>query len=133
MRSLLTTVLLFFAGSAHAQQPLVRISEIEVHAEHLEAYKAILLEEAEASVRLEKGVIAIFPMFRRESPAQVRILEIYADEKAYRAHLETAHFQKYKTETLHMVKSLALVDMDAPDMETAKRMFRKFKKVKIKK
>jgi len=130
MRSLLTTVLLFFAASAHAQQPLVRISEIEVHAEHLEAYKAILAEEAEASVRLEKGVIAIFPMFRRESPAQVRILEIYADEKAYRAHLETKHFQKYKTETLHMVKSLALVDMDAPDMETAKRMFRKFKKVK---
>jgi len=121
--------ILFWAGTAHAQQgkPLVRISEIEVHPEHLQAYKAILKEEAEASVRLEKGVVAIFPMFQRENPAQVRILEIYADEDAYRAHLKTEHFLKYKTETLHMVKSLKLVDMDAPDLETAGRMFAKFK------
>jgi len=47
--------LLFGVSYAHAQeqQMLVRISEIQVHAEHLAQYKAILTEEAEASVRLE--------------------------------------------------------------------------------
>jgi len=127
---LLVGIVLVCSGVAHAQQhePLVRISEIEVHPEHLEAYKAILKEEAEASVRIEKGVIAIFPMFQKENPAQVRILEIYQDEPAYRSHLQTEHFRKYKTETLHMVKSLKLVDMDVPDMETAGRMFVKMKK-----
>jgi len=126
---LLMVAILFSTGMAVHAQPrgsLVRIAEIEVHPEHLEAYTAILTEEAEASVRLEEGVVAIFPMFQRENPAQVRILEIYRDERAYRAHLETAHFLKYKTGTLHMVKSLKLVDMDAPDMKTAMRIFAKF-------
>jgi quinol monooxygenase YgiN len=38
------------------------------------------------------------------------VFEIYADENAYRAHLETPHFKKYKTNTLEMVKSLELVE-----------------------
>jgi quinol monooxygenase YgiN len=121
--------LLLTVDRAHAQEPqmLVRISEIQIQAEHLERYEAILKEEAEASVRLEPGVIAIFPMFQREDPAQVRILEMYADRQAYEAHLKTPHFQKYKTTTLHMVKSLKLVDMQAMDAQTMARMFRKMK------
>ncbi len=50
---------------------LVRISEIEIDADHLEEYKAILREEAEASVRLEPGVISIFPMCEKENPTEV--------------------------------------------------------------
>src|SRR5215207_7408247 len=94
---------------------LVRISEIEIHANHLEEYKAILKEEAEASVRLEPGVISIFPMYKKEKPTEVRILEIYASREAYESHLKTPHFQKYKTTTLKMVKSLKLVDMEVMD------------------
>ena len=56
---------------------LVRISEIEIVPENLEDYKAILIEEANASVHLEKGVISIFPMFQKEHPNHIRILEIY--------------------------------------------------------
>ncbi|QCP14921.1 antibiotic biosynthesis monooxygenase [Pseudoduganella umbonata] len=104
---------------------IVRISEIQVHAQHLEQYKAILQEEAEASVRLEPGVIAIFPMSRRDSDTEFRILEIYASRQAYEAHLKTPHFQKYKSGTLHMVKSLKLVDMHATDAQTMGTMFRK--------
>ena len=40
----------------------------------LEEYKAILKEEAEASVRPEPGVISILPMYQKEHPTQVRIL-----------------------------------------------------------
>jgi quinol monooxygenase YgiN len=115
---------------AYAQQQgmMVRISEIEINPQRLEEYKAILKHEAEASVRLEPGVIAIFPMFQSDNPAQVRILEIYSDQQAYQSHLKTEHFLKYKTTTLHMVKSLRLVDMDALDMEAATRIFVKLKK-----
>jgi quinol monooxygenase YgiN len=35
---------------------------------------------------------------------------MYADVDAYKSHLETAHFQKYKTITQDMVKSLKLRD-----------------------
>jgi hypothetical protein len=54
---------------------LVRISEIEIDPTHPEEYKAILKEEAAASVRLEPGVIAIFPMHRRDLPVPSGELE----------------------------------------------------------
>lgn len=45
--------------SAQKKDQMVRMSEIEIVPEYLEQYKTILKEEAEASVRLEPGVIAI--------------------------------------------------------------------------
>ncbi|MNG75441.1 Antibiotic biosynthesis monooxygenase [compost metagenome] len=128
LQTVLASVMFFcMSNYAHSQQReiMVRISEIEIHPEHLEKYKEILKIEAEASVRLEVGVIAIFPMFQKDKPTQVRILEMYKDQQAYQSHLKTEHFQKYKTGTLHMVKSLNLVDMEALDMETAAHIFRK--------
>src|ERR671910_3264932 len=104
---------------------MVRISEIEIDADYLEEYKAILKEEAEASVRLEPGVISIFPMYQKDKPTEVRILEIYASRQAYESHLKTPHFQKYKTTTLKMVKSLKLVDMEALDPATMANIFQK--------
>ncbi|MVF14934.1 antibiotic biosynthesis monooxygenase [Ketobacter sp. MCCC 1A13808] len=110
---------------ADEYEGMVRISEIEIHEGYLEEYLEILKEEAEASVRLEPGVIAIYPMYQVENPTQVRILEIYTNKKAYDSHLETPHFKKYKTTTIKMVKSLNLVDMSIIDLETMEKIFRK--------
>ena len=117
---------------AAAQQPamMVRISEIEINPAYLAAYQAILKEEAAASVKLEPGVIAIFPMYQKQDSTQVRILEIYANRAAYEKHLKTPHFQKYKITTLKMAKSLKLVDMAAGDAATMPLMFRKLKAAK---
>lgn len=112
-------------ASGQNSDMLIRISEIEINRDSLPAYRAILKEEAEASVRLEPGVISIFPMYQQKDSTQVRILEIYANREAYQSHLKTPHFQKYKTTTLDMVKSLKLVDMNALDPETMAKMFRK--------
>ena len=128
MKFCITILLAILSSSITlAQNPgmMVRIAEIEVHANHLEAYKTFLEEEARASVQLERGVICIYPMFQKVAPTQVRILEIYASREAYEAHLQTPHFQKYKTGTQQMVKSLKLVDMDALDPETMALMFTK--------
>ena len=109
---------------------MIRISEIEIDFTSLEEYKAILKEEAKASVMLEPGVISIYPMFQKDNPTQVRILEIYANREAYKSHLETPHFLKYKTTTLKMVKSLRLVDMEAIDTDTMHEIFNKLIKDK---
>ena len=112
--------------SAHAKSDLmVRIAEIEIIPEYLEAYKEILKVEAAASVKLEPGVIVIFPMYEKEHPTRVRILEIYADKAAYDTHLKTPHFLHYKTETMKMVKSLKLVEMAGVDTETMLEIFKK--------
>jgi quinol monooxygenase YgiN len=115
----------FNVSYAQEQSMMVRISEIQVAANHLQQYKTILAEEAEASLRLESGVIAIFPMYDKERDTEFRILEIYADRQAYESHLKTSHFQKYKSTTLHMVKSLKLLDMQAIDPSTMASMFKK--------
>lgn len=104
---------------------IIRISEIKIAPNYLDEYTSILKEESEASVRLEPGVIAIYPMFQKENPTEIRILEIYADKKAYESHLQTPHFKHYKETTLKMVESLRLVDMEAIDEGTMPQIFRK--------
>lgn len=106
---------------------MVRVAEIEIVPEYLEQYKNILRENAATSIKKENGVIAIFPMYQQENPAQIRIIEIYASKNAYNIHIQTSHFQYYKTKTLKMVKSLKLVEMNAVDQEMMLEILKKMK------
>ena len=106
---------------------MVRLSEIEIFPEYLEEYKAILKEESSASVALETGVISIFPMYKKETPTQFRLIEIYANKAAYQSHIKSPHFQHYKTTTLKMVKDLKLVDMESLDEASMTKIFKKLR------
>lgn len=88
----------------------VRLSRITVDPERLAEYSTYLKEEIETSMRLEPGVLTLYAVADKEHPNEVTILEIYADEAAYKKHVATAHFQKYKQGTLDMVKNLELND-----------------------
>ena len=111
----------------NSDKMMIRISEIGIKPEYLDEYLSILEEESKASVELESGVISIYPMYQKENPTQIRILEIYSDKKAYESHLETPHFKHYKTTTLKMVNSLKLIDMNAIDGGTMPMIFKKLK------
>lgn len=104
---------------------MLRLAEIEIYPVYVDEYIAILKEESEASVELEPGVICIYPMYQKEQPTQIRLLEIYASKEAYESHLQTPHFKYYKEATLKMVKDLKLIDMEAIDAETMPEIFRK--------
>ena len=92
--------------------PLVRIAELEIDPAHLETYRAALKEEIAASIRVEPGVLTLYAVSVKDHPAQIRIFETYADQAAYKSHLQTSHFKKYKAETQGMVKSLKLIETD---------------------
>jgi quinol monooxygenase YgiN len=111
--------------SAQTDELMIRIAELEIDSSYLVEYNNILQEESHASVQLEPGVIAIFPIYQKQDPTQIRILEIYANREAYESHLKTPHFLKYKSSTLKMVKSLKLVEMNSIDPEAMKEIFRK--------
>lgn len=89
---------------------IVRLSKITVDPAQLDAYNAFLKEEIEASMRLEPGVLSLYATSEKEHPNKVTILEIYADQEAYKSHIQTPHFRKYKQGTLKMVQELELVD-----------------------
>lgn len=102
---------------------IVRISEIEVYPQYLPEYIEAVKKVGDISVKEETGVIAIFPMQQQRNATQFRILEIYKDKKAYQNHIKTEHFQEYKQGTLHMVKSLDLVDMNALNKDKMMEIF----------
>ena len=89
---------------------IVRLSKIEVYPQHLDEYMKYAVEVGEVSLRTEPGVLTMYAVQDRENPCLVTILETYSSQDAYEKHIASAHFQKYKKETLHMVKSLQLCD-----------------------
>ena len=89
---------------------IVRLAQIEVYPGKLDAYLAFAKEVGTVSMATEPGVVGLFSMQDKTQPCKVYILEVYADQAAYQAHLQTAHFKKYKEGTADMVKSLQLID-----------------------
>ena len=98
-----------------AKQPMtadgiVRLSKIEVYPQYLDEYMQYAVEVGEISLRTEPGVLTMYAVSDKENPCLVTILETYVSQAAYRSHVASANFQKYKQGTLHMVKSLQLCD-----------------------
>jgi len=96
--------------STQNKNQMVRLAKLVIDSAQLENYNALLKEEIEASVRLEPGVLTLYAVAEKNDPTHITILEIYADTVAYRSHLQTPHFIKYKNGTKDMVKSLELVE-----------------------
>jgi quinol monooxygenase YgiN len=92
--------------------PLVRVAEIAVAADRLAAYNSAVSEEIDASIRLEPGVIAIYAVALKDQPEQLRFLEIYADEQAYREHIASPHFRKYVDSTKDMLLERRLIETE---------------------
>ena len=95
---------------AQDQGQKVRLARLVIDSTQLDEYKALLKEGIEASVRLEPGVLTLYAVSEKEKPNHFTILEIYASESAYQAHIQTEHFLKYKNGTLSMVQSLELIE-----------------------
>lgn len=97
------------AVAADVQRLYVQEAEIEIDPTQLDAYKAALTAHIEIATRIEPGVLALYAVSEKDNPARVRVFEIYRDLDAYRSHLETAHFKKYKATVEQMVRSLKLI------------------------
>lgn len=89
---------------------IVRLSRVEVFPEYLDEYIKMATEVGQTSLLTEPGVLTMYAMAEKDNPTVITILETYASAEAYKAHIASAHFRKYKQGTLHMVKDLRLLD-----------------------
>lgn len=89
---------------------IVRLSKIEVYPQYLDEYIKLAVEVGTKSLLTEPGVLTMYAMQDKENPCLITILETYSSQEAYKSHIASDHFQKYKQGTLHMVKSLELCD-----------------------
>lgn len=113
-------MVLFSSGTAVGQQKdlVVRIAKLQIDSAQLDAYKASLKEHAETAIRVEPGVLTLYAVYEKDQPTHVTVFEIYASQEAYKAHVQSAHFIKYKTSTKDMVKSLELIETVPIALET---------------
>lgn len=113
--ALVVWVLLMQSTSLSAQTDstrIVRLAELEIDPAQLDPYKAALRLEISISIRVEPGVLTLYAVAVRDHPGQIRLFEVYANAAAYEAHLQSAHFKRYKSGTAGMVKSLKLLETD---------------------
>lgn len=89
---------------------IIRLSKVEVDPAYLDEYMKFATEVGEISLRTEPGVLTMYALQEKDNPCNITILETYTSQEAYRRHIASAHFQKYKQGTLHMVKRLQLLD-----------------------
>lgn len=109
-----TCLITFFSLTTMAQNKnqMVRIAKIQVDPDQLEKYNTALKEQMTTAVKLEPGVLSYHAVADKKNPANITILEVYADTAAYEKHILTPHFKKYKETVQNMVKALELVDVD---------------------
>ena len=106
----LFALLCSFNTLAQEDKKIVRLAKLVIDSTQLESYKAFLKEGIETAMKLESGVLTLYAVAEKEKPTHITILEIYADVEAYKKHIQTPHFLKYKNGTKDMVKSLELIE-----------------------
>jgi quinol monooxygenase YgiN len=89
---------------------MVRLAKLVIDSTQLEIYNTYLKEEIETSIKKEPGVLTLYAIAEKARPTHITILEIYASPDAYKSHIKTPHFLKYKNGTKEMVKSLELIE-----------------------
>ncbi len=97
--------------SAQNNKHYTRIARIVVDSSQLENYTSALKEGMKAAFQKEKGVLDFNAVYDKKNPTNITIFETYADTNAYKFHIQTAHFKKYKAIVSGMVKSLELTDV----------------------
>ncbi len=95
---------------AQEKTQMVRLAKLVIDSAQLELYNFYLKEELEVSLKNEPGVLTLYAVSEKNNPTRITILEIYASEDAYKKHIQTPHFLKYKNGTKDMVKSLELIE-----------------------
>lgn len=111
---LLTMILTATSLNTNAQNSTnyLRVAHLVIKSENLEEYKKALKEGVQTALKKEPGVIAMIAVSDKSNPNKITVFENYASMEAYKSHIQTEHFKKYKSTVAEMVVSLELVDVD---------------------
>ena len=109
-----TTAILFISCKTFSQasNKIYRVAKIKVDSTQLNSYLIALKEQMNEAIRVEPGVLSYHALSDKVNPCSITIFETYADSSAYKMHINTKHFRKYKETVKDMVLFLELVDMN---------------------
>ena len=97
-------------GTSRFDRNHVRLTRITVDPSRLDAFLESASQVGRDSIQKEPGVRVLYSVRSKARPNEITILEIYESEAAYRAHIQSEHFQKFKRDTAELVRTLELID-----------------------
>lgn len=86
-----------------------RMALLVIDPAQLDAYKKVLAKEMQSAVTNEEGVLALLATTETARPNVFHLLELYADDTAYRAHIDGPYFQEYNKAVQTMVTDKVLI------------------------
>lgn len=115
---LLATMMISNTQASAQRSTYMRIAKIEVDSTQLDEYIKALKLQMQSALKHESGVLAYSALQDKNAPWKITIVETYASVVAYEAHIQTAHFKKYKDTVAGMVTALELMDVVPIAMES---------------
>ena len=97
-----------FLGDKHIipnERTINNLVIVEVKPEFQSEFRNIVLPEMVESLKVEKGVLAMYAGTDSETPKRWYFYEIYASEEDYQLHRQTLHFLDHLRQTAHMSTS----------------------------
>jgi quinol monooxygenase YgiN len=92
-------------------KPYVRVAELQVDATQLKSFEVAAATHVAAATRLEAGILAFHTVAEKADPTRIRVFEMYESEAAYRAHLQSPHFEAFLAATQDLIVSRQLFDV----------------------
>lgn len=92
-------------------QMRTNLVKVEVKAQDNQQFAQIVTAEMAQSLKVEDGVIAMYAATEQDQPNKWLFFEIYANDAAYEAHRQTAHFKHYLAQTEKMVADKQTVEI----------------------
>ncbi|MDU8923323.1 antibiotic biosynthesis monooxygenase [Pasteurellaceae bacterium LIM206] len=83
-------------------ETITNLVMVDVKPEFAGAFKKIVTEEMRQSLAVEPNVLAMYAATVADNPNRWMFFEIYTNDKAYRLHRQTPHFQAYLINTAQM-------------------------------
>ena len=93
-----------FRGEILANEKFAIVVTFKLKPGSAQAFRPIIMENAEASVRDEPGCHQFQVLCDEVDPDQIVLYEVYEDVDAFEAHKMTPHFEKFDREGKPMVE-----------------------------
>ncbi|HEL1676634.1 TPA: putative quinol monooxygenase [Streptococcus suis] len=76
-------------------KPVVHLFHLGIDKKNRDTFYQVGVENFQTSYKEEGGTLAMYASSLRENLLEYKVFEVYADETAYQAHLNSLHFQAY--------------------------------------
>ncbi|OOH84523.1 hypothetical protein BMT54_12155 [Pasteurellaceae bacterium 15-036681] len=87
---------LTFATTLSAQAtPIVNLFELGIQQGQVAKYDEVGTHNITTSISAEQGTLAMYSIKQKNDPNMAYMFEIYADEQAYQAHLQSAQYKAF--------------------------------------